>query len=82
MKIRYYKDIDGWRWLGFIIAMIAAFILSDAKPETQWIGWAIACISCGMWIWFAFKDKDTPRALMELMYLMLSLRAIYNWVMV
>ena len=33
MKIRYYKDIDGWRWLGFIIAMIAAFILSDAKPE-------------------------------------------------
>tara|TARA_B100000927_G_C16250430_1_gene383278 strand:- start:195 stop:443 length:249 start_codon:yes stop_codon:yes gene_type:complete len=82
MKIRFYKDLDGWRWVGFIIAMIAAFILSDAKPETQWLGWTIACISCGMWIWFAFKDKDTPRALMELMYLMLSLRAIYNWVVV
>ena len=22
MKIRYYKRIDGWRWLGFLLAMI------------------------------------------------------------
>jgi hypothetical protein len=33
-----------------------------------------------MWIWFAVKDKDTPRALMELMYLLLAMRAVYNWI--
>lgn len=82
MKIRYYKNIDGWRWLGFIIAIVAAYILSDAKQATQWIGWAMACVSCSMWIYFAYKDKDTPRALMELMYLLLAMRAVYNWLVV
>ena len=79
MKIRYYKNIDGWRWLGFLLAMIGAFVLSNANPNTQWIGWAIACISCSMWIRFAIKDKDIPRALMEGMYLLLSIRAVWNW---
>ena len=79
MKIRYYKDIDCWRWTGFILAMISAFILSNANVETQWIGWSIACVSCGIWIFMGIKDKDTPRALMEAMYLLLALRAIWNW---
>ena len=80
MKIRYYKNIDGMRWLGFILAMIGAFVLSNANPDSQWIGWGIATISCSIWIYMGIKDKDTPRALMELMCLLLALRAIYNWV--
>ena len=69
MKIRYYKNIDGWRWLGFILAMVSAFLLSSGQSEIQWIGWAVACFSCSIWIRMGMKDKDTPRALMELMYL-------------
>ena len=26
------------------------------------------------------KDKDIPRALMELMYLLLAVRGVWNWV--
>ena len=80
MKIRYYKDIDGWRWIGFILAIVAAFILSNADVETQWLGWTIASVSCTIWIYMAVKDGDTPRGLMELMYLLLGLRAIWNWI--
>ena len=80
MKIRYYRNIDGMIWLGFILAMIGAFVLSNANPDTQWIGWGIATISCSIRIYMGIKDRDTPRALMELMYLLLALRAIYNWV--
>jgi len=80
MKIRFYKDIDGWRWTGFFIAMVAALILSDANVETQWIGWALGCVSCLMWVYFGWKDGDMPRTLMELMYLTLSIRAVYNWI--
>ena len=80
MKIRYYKNIDGMRWLGCSLAMIGAFVLSNPNPDTQWIGWGIATLSCSIWIYMGIKDKDTPRALMELMYLLLALRAIYNWV--
>ena len=79
MKIRYYKRIDGWRWLGFLLAMIGAYILSNADVHTQWMGWGVATLSCSIWIYMGLKDKDIPRALMELMYLLLALRAIWNW---
>tara|TARA_B100000941_G_scaffold252438_1_gene199539 strand:- start:595 stop:846 length:252 start_codon:yes stop_codon:yes gene_type:complete len=82
MKIRYYKNIDGWRWSGFIIAIISTFILSNADVNTQWIGWALACVSTLIWTYFGWKDRDTPRALMEVMYLLLSMRALYNWMVV
>ncbi len=38
MKIRFYKRLDGMRWLGFVLAMIGAYILSNADPNTQWVG--------------------------------------------
>ena len=79
MKIRYYQKIDHGRWLGFILAMISIFILSGADVTTQWIGWAIACCSCSIWIYMGIKDKDTPRTLMEVMYFLLGLRAVWNW---
>ena len=79
MKIRYYRNIDGWRWLGFILAMVSAFLLSSGQSEIQWIGWAVACFSCSIWIRMGVKDKDTPRALMELMYLLLAIRGVWNW---
>ena len=79
MKIRYYKKIDGWRWLGFILAMVSAFTLSGGNPNVQWMGWAVALISCSIWIYMGIKDKDTPRALMELMYLLLAVRGVWNW---
>ena len=79
MKIRYYSNFDGWRWLGFVLAMVGAFILSGGNPNAQWIGWAVATISCSIWIYMGIKDKDTPRALMELFYLLLAIRGIWNW---
>lgn len=80
MKIRYYHNINGWRWLGFFLAMASAFILSGGDPTWQAIGWGVACFSCMIWIYMGWKDGDTPRALMELFYLVLAMRGIYNWI--
>ena len=82
MKIRYYKNINGWRWLGFFIAMASVSILSSANISTQWVGWSLSVMDCVMWVYFGLKDKDWPRALMELMYLILSMRAVYNWLLI
>ena len=82
MKIRYYKNINGWRWLGFFIAMASVSILSSANISTQWVGWSLSVVACGMWVYFGLKDKNWPRALMELMYLILSMRAVYNWLLI
>lgn len=82
MKIRYYKNINGWRWLGFFVAMASVSILSSANISTQWVGWSLSVVACIMWVYFGLKDKDWPRALMELMYLILSMRAVYNWLLI
>ena len=80
MKIRYYQNINGWRWIGFFIAIASVSILSSANISTQWVGWSLSVIACVMWVYFGLKDRDWPRALMELMYLILSMRAVYNWI--
>jgi hypothetical protein len=79
MKIRYYKDINKGRWVGFLLAILSAFILSSANVSTQWVGWLIACSSCSIWVFYGYKDKDYARMLMELFYLILAMRAVYNW---
>ena len=70
------------RWLGLAIAISSVYILSEANINTQWIGWFLSIIACMMWVWFGWRDKDYPRALMELMYLILSMRAMYNWLII
>lgn len=79
MKIRYYKNIDGWRWLGFVLAMVGAYILSGGNPNLQSTGWTVSCASCLIWVYMGYKDGDTPRALMELMYLFLAIRGVISW---
>ena len=82
MKIRYYHVAKN-RWWGFAIAMASIFILSDVRwfynSIAQVIGWSFASISCGFWVYIGMNDKDIPRTLMELMYFVLALRAVYNW---
>ena len=70
------------RWLGLAIAISSVYILSEANINTQWIGWFLSIIACMMWVWFGWRDKDYPRALMELMYLLLAVRAIWNWLVI
>ena len=73
------QKLNMWRWFGFTLAVLGAYILGNAEIESQWLGWTICTISCFIWIIMGIKDKDIPRALMELMYLLLALRAIWNW---
>ena len=79
MKKRFYHIKNKDRWLGLAIAVSSVYILSEANIATQWIGWLLSVIACFMWVWFGYRDKDYHRELMEVMYLILSMRAMYNW---
>ena len=46
----------------------------------QAIGWGSACLSALFWVIMGVRDKDIPRTLMELVYMILALRAIINWI--
>jgi|TARA_Y100000590_G_scaffold3668_1_gene4849 drug/metabolite transporter (DMT)-like permease len=76
MKLQRQSKI---RWLGFTLAIIGVYILSNAQPDTQWIGWSITSMSCAIWVLKGIEDRDIPRTLMELMYVILAIRAIFNW---
>ena len=74
---RFFKN--KFRWLGLILAVTSVAILSSANISNQWVGWSLSVASCIMWVWFGYKDKYWPRMIMELMYMFLSLRAVFNW---
>ena len=72
------KKSNHWRWFGFILAVIGAYILGNAQVQSQWIGWTICSISCLIWIFMGVKDRDIPRTLMEIMYLIIGIRSDYQ----
>ena len=70
------KNIKYWRWLGFILAVVGAYILGNADVLSQWLGWTICSVSCFIWIIMGIKDRDIPRTLMELCILLLELEQL------
>tara|TARA_A100001015_G_scaffold296841_1_gene377650 strand:- start:3633 stop:3890 length:258 start_codon:yes stop_codon:yes gene_type:complete len=74
------QKLNFWRWFGFALAVLGAYILGNAQIKSQWLGWTICTISCSVWIIMGIKDKDTPRTLMEIMYFVIGIRAIINWI--
>ena len=68
-----------FRWFAFIGAVVSLLFLSSGYSSVQWIGWAVSSVSWLAWVWFARQDKDTPRMLMEMCYLIAGLWGIYNW---
>ena len=69
------KNIKYWRWLGFILAVVGAYILGNADVLSQWLGWTICSVSCFIWI-TGIKDRDIPRTLMEIMYFIIGIREL------
>ena len=77
-------ELTNFRGLGFFLAMLGVYLLSDGdyfgNPIVQSIGWGSACLSAFFWVIMGIRDKDIPRTLMELVYMILALRAIINWI--
>jgi hypothetical protein len=44
------------------------------------VGWSISAVSCAIWVYYGYKDKDWPRMLMEVMFMFLAIRAVLNWI--
>ena len=70
-----------FRWIAFVAVLASLALLTSGNVGVQWIGWVISSCSSLAWAWFAFQDKDTPRMLMEICYLVAGAWGIYNWVL-
>jgi hypothetical protein len=68
------------RWVALIFVLIGTLLLTSGNVNLQWIGWILGAVSAVGWAYFAKLDKDTPRMLMELFYVLVSLWGVYNWI--
>ena len=84
MKSIILFELTNFRWLGFFLAMLGVYLLSDGdyfgNPMVQSIGWGSACLSALFWVIMGVKDKDVPRMLMEICYFIAGIWGIYNWI--
>jgi len=68
------------RWAALLLVLISTLLLTSGNVNLQWMGWVVGAIAAAGWTYFAKLDKDTPRMLMELFYVLVSLWGVYNWI--
>ena len=67
------------RWIAFAATMLGTWILTNTNVNLFALGCFISAITTIMWAYFAFKDKDIPRALMEICFVFLCFRGVINF---
>ena len=67
------------RWLAFGLTMLGMYLLTNTNIHNFSLGWFLSGVSTAMWAYFAYVDKDTPRALMELFFVILCIRGVINF---
>ncbi len=67
------------RWFAFAFTMLGTWLLTNTNTEYFSLGWGISAISTLAWAYFAYKDKDIPRGLMELCFVILCIRGVINF---
>ena len=67
------------RWIAFLLTMLGTWLLTNTNINLFSLGWFISGISTTMLTYFAFKDKDVPRALMEVCFILLCIRGVINF---
>ena len=68
------------RWAALLLVLISTLLLTSGNVNLQWMGWVVCAIAAAGWTYFAKLDKATPRMLMELFYVLVSLWGVYNWI--
>ncbi len=70
------------RWVALIFALVGTLFLTSGYVGLQWIGWTLEVIAAAGWTYFARVDKDTPRMLMEIFYVLAGLWGVYNCLLI
>ena len=68
-----------YKWVAASISIICSIIQATAIISLQWIAWVFLMISVFMWTYVSYLEKDKPRLTQQLIFIVLSFFAIYNW---
>jgi hypothetical protein len=68
-----------YKWVAATISITCSIIQATAIISLQWIAWIFLMISVFMWSYVSYIEKDKARLTQQIIFIILSFFAIYNW---
>ena len=68
-----------YKWVAATISITCSIIQATAIISLQWIAWIFLMISVFMWSYVSYIEKDKARLTQQIIFILLSFVAVYNW---
>jgi hypothetical protein len=68
-----------YKWIAASISITCSVIQASAIIHLQWIAWVFLMTSVLMWTYVSYIEKDKARLTQQIVFILLSFVAIYNW---
>jgi len=68
-----------YKWIAASISITCSIIQATAIISLQWIAWIFLMISVFMWSYVSYLEKDKARLTQQIIFILLSFVAVYNW---
>jgi hypothetical protein len=72
-------NLSIYKWIAATISIACSIIQESAIISLQWIAWIFLMISVFMWSYVSYIEKDKARLTQQIIFLLLSFIAVYNW---
>ena len=72
-------NLTVYKWVAATISITCSIIQATAIISLQWIAWIFLMISVFMWSYVSYIEKDKARLTQQIIFLLLSFVAVYNW---
>jgi len=72
-------NLNIYKWVAASISIICSIMQATAIISLQWIAWVFLMVSVFMWSYVSYLEKDKARLTQQIIFIMLSFFAIYNW---
>jgi len=72
-------NLTVYKWIAASISITCSVIQASAIIHLQWIAWVFLMTSVLMWTYVSYIEKDKARLTQQIVFILLSFVAIYNW---
>jgi len=72
-------NLTVYKWIAASISITCSVIQASAIIHLQWIAWVFLMTSVLMWTYVSYIEKDKARLTQQIVFIILSFFAIYNW---
>ena len=72
-------NLTVYKWIAASISIACSIIQASAIISLQWIAWIFLTVSVLMWTYVSYLEKDKARLAQQVVFILLSFIAIYNW---